>query len=295
MPYLLLFLSVALASANNLLLHGFDNRGLRGMGDVLFFNALISCVWIAILSALNRLTPISLPAMLWGLLYGAVTAAFLLSKMQAMASGPVSVTSFVGCSSLLISTAFGIIAFRETATPLQLSGVTLLICALFLCVSPKADKAKPSWKLWCASFFLCSGAVGIIFKLHQASDCAGEVNGMMLSAAVTSAVIFLCASLAVSKKQTGGLPKLTRGAIPYLLGCGAVSCFYNRLNLTLSGQLPSVVFFPLFNGSVILTASLAAALLFRERLKKTQLAGLILGTLALLLSSGTADWIVSLF
>ena len=294
MSYFMLILSIAMASANNLLLHGFNNRGLRGIGDVLLYNSLVSGIWVVILLVLNGTAPVSFGSVLWGLLYGSVIAAFLLCKMQAMASGPVSITSFVGCSSLLISTAAGVLIFRETVTLLQAIGVMILIIALFLTISPKAEKSKPGWKIWCALFFLCSGATGIIFKLHQASDNASGADGMMLVAAITSAVIFAVTSVVVSEKQEHTLPHIPRYALPFVIGCGIVSCGYNRLNLTLSGQLPSIVFFPVFNGTVILLSSLMAAFIFREKLKPAQLAGMVIGTVSLVFAAGVVDSLLKL-
>jgi len=293
MAYFLLFVSIAFASANNLLLHGFRNKGLRGLGDILLFNSLVSCIWIVILGVLHELAPISIGALMWGLCYGGVIALFLLCKMQAMATGPVSITSFIGCSSLLISTAVGVLLFRESVTSLQIIGVVLLLLALFLTISPRADQSQPGWKLWCALFFMCSGATGIIFKLHQASPSASEAGGMMLTAAITSAILFFAASIIVSKKQENSLPRLPKTAIPYLILCGIVSCGYNRLNITLTGELPSIVFFPVFNGSVILIATLSSVLIFREKLKKAQLVGLILGTAALIMAAGVVDGLLT--
>lgn len=292
--YLLLFLSILLATANNLLLHGYNNRQLRGIGDILLFNSLVSCVWTVILLALNGFSPISGTTLLWGLLYGSTIAMFLLCKMQALASGPASITAFVGCSSLLVSTAVGIIAFQEKISPLQIIGTILLITALFLSISPKAEKAKRSWKLWCMLFFLCSGAVGIIFKFHQASENAAQVNGMMLVASITSAVAFALTSVIVSNKQLHGSPKIPQCAVVFILCCGIASCGYNRLNISLTGLLPSIVFFPTFNGSVILLTSLLSAIFFKEKLKKAQLIGLILGVFALMLTAGVIDNILSL-
>lgn len=286
MSYIMLALSIVMASANNLLLHGFNNRGLRGMGDVLFFNSLVSCIWVVILFVLNGNAPISFGSLLWGLLYGSVIAAFLLCKMQAMASGPVSITSFVGCSSLLISTAAGILIFHETVTFLQIVGVVVLIIALFLTISPKIEKSKPGWKIWCGLFFLCSGMTGIIFKLHQASDYASEADGMMLAAAIASTVIFAVTSMVVSGKQKHSLPHIPKYAILFVIVCGIVSCSYNRLNLTLSGQLPSIVFFPVFNGAVILVTSLMAVFIFKEKLKCTQITGMVIGIISLILAAG---------
>ena len=67
---------------------------------------------------------------------------------------------------------------------------------------------------------------------------------MMLTAAMTSAILFAAASVIVSKKQEHSMPRIPKSAIPYLIACGIVSCGYNRLNITLSGRLPSIVFFP---------------------------------------------------
>jgi len=295
-PYLLLLISILLAVSNNLLLHCFGNRGLRGLSDILLFNSLVSCVWIAILLPLSGLKPVTVGALLWGVLYGIVTAVFLLGKMQAMATGPVSVTSFIGCSSLLISTAVGIIAFQESVMPLQILGVALLLCALFLTASPSAggEKIKKAWMRWCVLFFFASASTGIIFKLHQSSDSRNEVGAMMLCAAVTSAVIFAAAAVIAGKKSGIGMPHIPMRAILFALACGIVSCGYNRLNITLSSALPSIVFFPVFNGAVILGASLLAAVVFREMLTRRQLAGMGIGIAALMLASGTIDGFLAL-
>ena len=159
--------------------------------------------------------------------------------------------------------------------------------ALFLVVSPKNDHAKKSWKLWCAGFFTCSAAVGIIFKLHQRSGSASKINEMMFAAALTSALLFTAMSFAVSEKRR---PKPIPGsAVGYLVACGIAGCVYNRLNIFLAGQLPSVVFYPTFNGSVILISTLCGLIFFKEKLKAQQAIGIAAGAAALMLASGTID------
>ena len=288
--YFLLSLSILSAAANNLLLHKFGNRGLDGLSGALLFNAAVSGVWIALLGAAAALTgglAFDAASVQWGMLYGGVTAAFLLFKMQAMASGPVSLTSVIGCASLLISTGFGVFVLGEAASAAQAAGVALLMIALFLIISPKSDQATRTWKLWCAGFFVCSAAVGIIFKLHQRSDSAAKISEMMLAAALTSAVVFIAAAFAASGRRR--LPALPAGAWPYILGSGLFGCVYNRLNIFLAGRLPSVVFYPTFNGAVILLSTLCGLLLFRERLRARQTIGMIAGIAALLLASGAFD------
>lgn len=291
--YILLLLSISAASANNYLLHKFSNRGLDGGSGILLFNAAVSSVWIILLGitsfAFDGCLNINCGAVLWGILYGAVMSAFLLCKMQAMSTGPVSLTAFVGNSSLLISTAFGVFILKEGATPIQIIGVILLIIALFMVASPENNTAKKSWKFWCSAFFVCAAATGIIFKLHQRSEYAANINGMMFAAAIASAIIFGISSLITAKKENKPLAPLPKSCIPYLIGCGAVSCIYNRLNIFLTGEIPSVIFYPVFNGTVLLISSLVGVAAFKEHLKKSQTIGIILGFIALVLASGTGD------
>lgn len=292
MNVMLLSISILFAVVNNLLLHGINNKWFRGMGDTLFFNALVSVVWLVILLAMNAGMKISAQSWLWGIGYGSIMSAFLLCKMQAMATGPVSVTSFIGCSSLLISTAFGVMYFHEKVSIIQITGVIFLIFALFLTVfkpsknQAEQEKSEKSWFLWCFLFFICSGITGIVFKLHQSSQARDEVNRMMLAAAITSIVLFLVLSLIVQRKKDKTLPRIPAPAYIFVIACGIVSCGYNRLNISLSGLIPSIVFFPVFNGSVIFLASLFAAILFREKITKRQMTGIIIGIAALLMASG---------
>ena len=290
--YVLLAVSIMFAVINNLLLHNSNNKGFRGIGDILFFNSMVSVIWILILSVMNSGAHISASACMWGIIYGSVMAAFLLCKMQALATGPVSITSFIGCSSLLLSTAFGIIYFKESISIIQALGVLCLLFALFLTIfKGKQDssvnvKSEKSWPVWCALFFTCSAATGIIFKLHQSSPVRDEVNQMMLVAAITSMILFLISSLVVQCKVDKTLPRILPKTLNFVLACGIVSCGYNRLNISLSGMLPSIIFFPVFNGSVILFASLLAAIVFREKITKRQMLGIGIGVISLIMVSG---------
>ena len=284
--YILLALSIACAFANNVTLHKFSNRGLDGMRGVLCFNSLASVVWIILLCSKGIVSGLAFDvgSVVWGIVYGLVSAAFLLCKMQALATGPVSLTSFIGCSSLLISTGFGVFVLHEGASLLQTIGVVLLCVSLFLTVAPKTGAAEKSWKYWCAAFFMCSAATGIIFKLQQRSASAEKVDEMLIVSAVTAASIFALTAVIVPGKSKPGVPK---NALFDALLCGIFACVYNRLNVTLSGALPGVVFFPIFNGSVIILSTLAGLIFFGERLKGSQIAGMVIGVAALMLASGS--------
>ena len=52
-------------------------------------------------------------------------------------------------------------------------------------------------------------------------------------------------------------------------------------NLKLSGLLPSQLFFPVVNGSAIILSSVMSVLLFKEKLTKRQVVGLLGGIISL--------------
>lgn len=213
--------------------------------------------------------------------------------MQALSTGPASITSFIGCSSLLLSTGFGILYFEEKASTVQLIGIVLLLFSLFLILNPKqaaSVKKQKLWYCWTGLFFIFSGATGIFFKLHQSSPVRNEINQMMLAAAITSTILFFILSIVFQFKTDRTMPRVKSSAVIYIIAGGICSCIYNRLNIFLSGSLPSIVFFPLFNGGVILLTSLSAAITFREKITSHQFFSIILGFLSLVMTAGVINF-----
>ncbi len=285
-PFVLLLFSIVLAVSNNLLLHTLSGKRRLSGGDTLLFNAFVSLIWALCLCPMTGLGGFTPASVLWGLIYGAVFSVFLVSKMQAMSLGSASVSTFISCSATLIHVSFGWFYFHESTSPLQLAGMALLLLAMYLTVSPRGGSSSRKWLLWCAVFFLFSGAGGVTLKLVQASPAKDSVDQVMqIGALFCFAVYSVCAQF-VARRGEGRGPAVPRWAILVMVLCGLVSFGYQRLNLTVSGLMPATVMFPVFNGSVILLVALMGALLFRERMEKKQYIGLILGIPALILTAG---------
>jgi multidrug transporter EmrE-like cation transporter len=64
---------------------------------------------------------------------------------------------------------------------------------------------------------------------------------------------------------------------------GIAAAINNKLNLDLSGRLPSAVFFPVVNGGALVLSSLAAVLIFREKLSVKRWIGVAIGTVSVIL------------
>jgi drug/metabolite transporter (DMT)-like permease len=68
-------------------------------------------------------------------------------------------------------------------------------------------------------------------------------------------------------------------------GAAATTGFGNRIVVYLAARVPGVVMFPVINGGVVILSIVISVLLFKEKLSRRGLLGLILGTLAICLLS----------
>lgn len=273
MNYFLLAISVFLAVSNNVLYHK-----LSGMGNYnrFLFTAVSSLIWLFILLPAG-ISGIKSGEIIFGVIYGIVQSLFLFFKMRAMSSGPISITSVVSNCSMLLTTILGIFLFSESVGFFQAVGVACILISVFMCTDAKADmEMSVKWKIYCLCFFVCAASVGIIFKYFSKTN--GNGNNMMIVSAITMVLVMTGLSFTSAEKM-----KLSKSQLLIAFLAGLVSCGYNRLNLFLSGALPSVVFFPIFNGSIVLLCSVTGAVFFKERFSLKQLSGIIIGIIAIAL------------
>ena len=169
----------------------------------------------------------------------------------------------------------------------QIIGMVVMLVAVAICLNVKGDGEKPTlkWIIYCTLFFIAGSALGAFFKVFGKSNVFNEVNGMMLSASVFSAILFFLTGLIINKKRKLPTPTIEKESLIYILGSGLAGCLYVRFNLSLSAIISSAIFFPVSNGSVVMLSTVAGYLLFKEKLGKKQIFGILLGVIAIILSS----------
>ena len=277
---LLLFISVVSAALCSIILH---IAPLGGRSAIFRFNALSTTVWCIILFCLNgfcvRLDGIDV---FWGVLYGIIQACFILSKTAAMSSGSVSVTTLIGNCSLLVSVIFSYFLFGEEITATDLVGIILLLLGLGLSAyRGEQIKLSKKWGAYAALFLLLGAGVGLSFKGFSKSG-SSDAGNMMLIASIVMLGLYSVFSVLIKEgdKETRDRGKRGLFTVTALIS-GALGCLYNRLNIYLSGELDAVIFFPLFNGGVVILSGVLSILLLRERLSKRQVLGLIFGVIGI--------------
>lgn len=298
MNYFLMAVSIFFSALNSLILRKFKNRTFKTSGDVFFFNGAISIIWIILLfvwSLISGDLVFSIPAILFGVVYGIILCMFLYFKTESLASGPVSLTTLIASCAFIIATVFGVIYNNETVSIFQAIGMFLILVSLVLCIFPKnsGEKLTLKWFIFCFLFFLAGGFVGIFYKIFGLSDAKEQVNTMMLSAAVTSMLLFFLSGLSINVLKKEALPSVSKEALIYILLSGIAGCVYIRLNVSLSKVIPSAIFFPVSNGGMVIISTVTGGMLFKEKLNKLQLTGIILGLIAIIIN-GCGDAVFSL-
>lgn len=282
MNYFLLFLSVFTDTFKNIYCNQFGNKVLRTTGDALLFNAVCGVGAVGFFLCTGCGFKISAFSLVWALVFAFVTAAAQFFSLMAMSTGSMSFSVLFTYLGMIIPTVFGMIAYRQTPGIFQIFGLVLMLVTLYLSSGiKKGEKLNLKWLFFALGSFVMWGLVGVIQQIHQNSDKADEINVFLLWSFLFLTAIFAVMTLLSSKaacnyrlKSKSTLPSLISGVI-----IGAV----NLINLYLSGKISSIVLFPILNGGVIVLSGLAALFLFKEKLTRSQYAGIAIGTLAICL------------
>jgi len=271
--------SIFAASLYSILLHGYPAKE---KGSIYRLNFSASIVWVVILFLFNRCKIyLNTEILLWGIAYGITQALFVMFKAKAMNAGPVSVTTLIGNASLLVSVIVSSIVWDEKIGPLDLCGVILLLIGLFLSAYEKHTvSGSKFWKYYVCIFFLLAALVGIIFKGFGKSSVSGHTGDMLLVSAAIMALFYFLVLLAT---HSWSIPIAKRKFFAYGLAAGVLSCLYNWVNITLSAVMDAVIFFPAFNGGVIVASGALSGLLFKEKFSKRKLCGFALALAAIIM------------
>ena len=282
MPYLLLTLSIALSSCRNLLSKNlssalFGTRRFFIRQSILFAGGAVAVLLFGIGS-------LCLPSPLT-LLYGAIYAALLIFAQWfytvALGKGNTATCSTVYSMGFILPTLSGAILWSEHLSVLNAAGIACAAAAIVCSADfKKSNDSKHSHGyLPLLVAMLASGGLGIMQKVQQKSEVAGERGAFLTTAFILAAALSLACALFVKPDDSGA----KRGEIGVAAGVGLAFGCCNLLNTALAGMLPSAVFFPTLNIGTILLTTVCGIAIYRERLTKKTLLILLLGAASILM------------
>ncbi len=290
----LLIVSILMnVAANSVLKNDFCKKEVKNNADLYAFNGMTSILAMASLAVIGivmgSLTSVSLYTVLFGLVFGIVTALAAIFNMKAFECGPMSYTSVIISCSLVIPSFSGLfIPPVQSIAPIQYVGVACMLVSFVCAIDKKNDKSGVSlkWFLYCMASFMFNGSIGVMQKIHQNSAHKGELSAFLITAFLV-ATVFSFLMIPVFRKKEGAMTVLGQDKVKKFLIvgiiCGIFIAFCNQINMYLSGVMPSVVFFPVVNGAAMILTAIVGVLFLKERFSVKQWVGLVVGTAAIFL------------
>ena len=299
MEYSLLLVALTIAVTRSLLLKKVKKKEpfFREVRlNVLFFSIGMVSILPLVISAFGNITaqPFHLSA-----IYGLLLMLGLVFTLEAMERGSLSLTIFFGQCGFLIPTIFNAVYFKESVSVLTVIGIVVIVFSLVLSVNFKEIKFSYSWLIFAVSALVSSGLIGIDQKFlavyypeaKQTLFAFFSLGFGTIFGLVTLLITYLkdgkkdhelpaAAPAEGEVVQKTGIDKLR---VIFIIIIGTIYGVLNVLNIYLTGAMPSVVFFPVYNVGVIVAGTVASAIVFKEKLNVKQIISIALGSLAIIL------------
>lgn len=281
--YLLLFASVLFSIFKSIFQNQYAKKMQRDDTDLLIFNLYLSLGSLTglIVNAKFRIN-ITAKLLIAAAFFGLLSALSYFYSTKALRLGSMSYTVFIGSTAMLIPIIAATLIWKDPISPFQIIGIILLVLSFYLGLDFK-EKAKISkgWIIACGIMFISSGMIGVMQKYQQGSSFKDE-TASFLALGFIFASIFIAIPLLFSKNKANILSFGLKG-FSYAFISGLLYAFVNVANIYLVGKMISALFFPLFNGSVILMTTAAGALVFKEKLTRGQYISMAVGIIGIIL------------
>jgi drug/metabolite transporter (DMT)-like permease len=281
---LLLIFSMVAGLGVNVLKKYYTGHSTTAVSGGFRYNAVVGLISGIVLLCWGSFGTVSRYTLLLGILFGAITALQNVTSTVAFQCGPMSYTTVIICFSTLIPALSGAVFFDETIGWAQLVGIVLMLGSFLLAVERNAEEksATLKWLALCLVALLGNGGIGIMQKVHQSSVYRDELTPFLVLAFATSSLLCTVFTFLFRRREgrpdaSGRTTKKSLLLLVVMLFSGICVAVINKLNLYLSGVMDSAIFFPVVNGGGLVLTTLAALILFRERLSKKQWIGLLLG------------------
>lgn len=281
---LLLILSMTACLVGTVLRKVYSQKAPEGLRWLYIFNIVCSVLPCGIFFVWGGLGSVSLFTVLLACLFGLVTVAQTVFNLKALEAGPMSYTNVICSFSTIISALSGALFFDESLNAMHIIGMVLMAGSFLLALERKSGQKATSlrWLVYCIITFTCTGAIGIMQKVHQSSAYKEELNAFLVIAFAVSALATVPLLLTAPKTEKKPESKTLRLLIGCLLISGVCIALNNKWNLYLSGVMDSAVFFPITSGGGMALNTLAAVVFFRDKPTKSQWLGIALGIVSVL-------------
>ena len=291
--YFLLVLSTLMSTGKAIFCKAIGTEGgSKKEKALLNFKAFVVAFLAALLVTIKdigRLFDISAFSFTLSIFFGLSIAITQIFQSKALGQGPASTVTLIYACGFLIPIFYGIFFWDESVSVFQWLGIALLLFSLTLCLLKKEKYRKfSSWIPFAVAAMLGSGSSAIFQKTHQYSDFSSEISFYLVFCLFFSSV-FTGVAYLVTKEEKNAKKEVVDKKRAFFKSFIIPACLgicvglLNFLNLILSGNLPSVILFPIYNVGSMLLVILLSAIIYKDKMTALQKIGFFLGIAAILI------------
>lgn len=221
-------------------------------------------------------------ALLFSTGFAVMYAMGVLGSLLAIMTGPLSLSSLIAAYSLIIPAGYGLIFLKEPVSVFLIVGILLLLVSLFLINMEKKGEEKKitlKWAFYALLTFIGNGGCSTVQKM-QPLYCDGKYKNEFMVMAYAIAVVLLLIPVIVKERKD--FFKNLKRACPYALVYGVSNGMVNFLVILLSTMMAASVMFPLISAGGIVLTVLVSIFIYKEKLSREQIMGVILGVGAII-------------
>ncbi|MCW4011637.1 MAG: hypothetical protein NWF07_01455 [Candidatus Bathyarchaeota archaeon] len=213
-----------------------------------------------------------------GAITGITYTAGMYLNLTLMGKRGAAITASMIQLAVIIPITTSVLIYHETITTTQLTGIALAITSLPLLAS------KPGQKLEIDKTILPMILLTIlVVGFSQTSSKILIQSGLQAENNYFFLAIFTSASLLVAPLAYRNRKQLKKTDTFYGIGVGTFNLLSNRALLLALTTLPGAIVFPVSSAGSLLMVTIAAIILFKERVSRANIAGIILTLVAVIL------------
>ena len=286
MSAILIIISTLTSLVEGIIIKRYNARNKKGGFIFTAFISLFSMLFFLITDTggFTLLNKIWIYAIIAGILYASAS----ILTFIALGCGSFALSMLVLSYSLILPTVYGIAVLNETLNFFSYIGFTLIALSIYLVRHKNADngenkKINLKWIICIGLSFFGNGLFSVISRMQQIVFKDAVTNEFMV---ISLAISFICLFTVGIIKSPSDFTYVMRYGFVYTLGAGLSNGATNMLGLLLVSDLismPLSIASPVRSGAKIIASFFLSTLLFKEKLEKRQVIGVILGGLAIVL------------
>ena len=241
-------------------------------------NYLTAATLMAILTIREGSTQISLFTVALGMVTGLTYAMGMFLNLTLMGKRGAAITASMIQLAVLIPITVGVLVFNEPITSTQLIGILIAVISLPLLAAKPMQKLEIDREILPKILLtiLVVGFSQLSSKILIQSGYEAQNNYFFLT-------IFASAAILVTPLTWRNRAKIQRNDTGYGIGVGTFNLLANRSILLALTTIPGAIVFPVSSAGSLLLVTIAALVLFKEKVSKLNLVGIFLTLVAVVL------------